>query len=153
QAAIAGLEQDIEHFLFRDGVADLHGPAADAFGLGAKLDRRESGAVDAVPAGAPADGDDEIVGLGLLTAAFNRDKPDGAAEHQGIGEVTFVEADGAVHGGDAHAIAVVADPGHDAADDAARMQYAGWQRFRRCVRQAETEYVGIADGLGPQASA
>ena len=54
--------------------------------------------VDAVAAGAAADGHDQVAGLRLLAAAVHRDQADGAAEDQRIGEVALVEADGPVDG-------------------------------------------------------
>ena len=121
QAAVAGLQQHVEHLLFGDGVADLHGAAADLFRFGGQLKRREGGAVDAVASGAAADGHDEIAGVRLLVAAVNRNQADGAAEDERVGQVALVEADGAVDGGDAHAVAVIAHAGdhalHQAASD------------------------------------
>ena len=60
QSAVAGLEDHVEHHLFGDRVADLHGAAGDAFALAGQLGRAERRAVNAVAPGAPADRHDPI---------------------------------------------------------------------------------------------
>ena len=71
----------------------------------------------------------------------------------GLAEIARVEADRAVDGRNAHAVAVIADAGDDALHHLARMQHARRQRFRRRVGRGEAEDVGVADRLGAQAGA
>ena len=91
QAAVAGLQDDVEQLLLGDGVADLHGPAGDRSRLGGQLDRGEGGAVDAVAAGPAADGHDQVAGLDSLWRRSTRDQADGAAIDQRIGQVALIE--------------------------------------------------------------
>ena len=60
QAAIAGLQNHVDDHLFGDRVADLHRAAREAFALVRQFGRAERGAVNAVAAGAPADGHDVV---------------------------------------------------------------------------------------------
>src|SRR5207249_3307172 len=103
--------------------------------------------------GAAADYDDLIARARFLSAAVNRDQADGAAVNERVAQVALVEQDRAVHGRDAHAVAVVADAGHDALHHFFRVQHAGRQRFRRRVGRGETEYVRVADRPRAQAGA
>ena len=151
--AVAGLQQHVEHFLLGDGVADLHRAAADLFRFGGQLDRGKRRPVDAVAPGAAADRDDQVAGLRFLVTAVHRDQADGAAINQRIGQVALVETDRPVDGGNAHAVAVIADAGDDALHDRLRMQDAGRQGLRRRVGRGETKDVGVADRLGAQAGA
>ena len=86
--------------------------------------RAERGAVNAVAAGAAADGHDQVAGLRLLERLVARDQADVAAVDQRVAQVARVEVDRAVDGGNAHPVAVVAHAGDDAlasrAADAAR---------------------------------
>ena len=63
QAAVAGLEDHVEHHLLGDRVADLDRAAGDALALAGQLDRAERRPVDAVAAGPAADGDDQVARL------------------------------------------------------------------------------------------
>ena len=65
EAQVAGLEQEVEHLLLGDGVADLHG--LDRALLG-ELRRGEGRAVDAVLADAAADHDDAVARAGRASA-------------------------------------------------------------------------------------
>ena len=73
QAAIAGLQQHVEHHLFGDGVADLHGAAGERFAFAGQFGGGERRAVDAVAAGSAADGDDQVAGLRLLERFVDRE--------------------------------------------------------------------------------
>src|SRR6266852_4747022 len=128
QTAIAGLENDVDEFFLGDGVADLDGAAADAFRIGAQLDGRKSGAVDAVTPGSSSNHYDEIADLWLLVGRHTGNQPDRAAKNQRIGQIAVVKQDSAVDGGDPHAVAVVADAGHHAAHDFSGVEHAGRQR-------------------------
>src|SRR5205823_837444 len=92
-----------------------------------QLDGGEGSAVDAVATGTAADGNDGVARLGGFLAAIDGDEAHGATENERVGEVTVVEADGAIDSGNAHAVAVVAHPGDDAVHDFLRMQHAGRQ--------------------------
>ena len=109
--------------------------------------------MDAVASGAAADGDDQIAVARLLVAAIDRDQADRAAVNQRIAQVALIEADGAVDGGNAHAVAVIAHAGDDALHHLERVQHARRQRLRRRVRRREAEHIGVADRLRSQAGA
>src|SRR5262249_1185136 len=98
------------HLLFRDGVADLHRPAADLLRLGGQFHRGEGRPVDAVAPRAAADRHDQVAGPRLLAAAVRRDQPHRAAVDQRVAQVTVVEADRPVDRGDADALAVAPPP-------------------------------------------
>ena len=61
----------------------------------------------------PPIGDDQVARQDRLLRFAPRQKADRSAKDQRIGQVTRVNGQGAVHGGNAHAIAVVAHPGDD----------------------------------------
>ena len=73
QPAVAGGQQHVEHHFLGDRVADLHGSAREAFALAGQFGRAERGAVDAVAAGAAAEGHDVVAGLRLLERFVARD--------------------------------------------------------------------------------
>ena len=147
EAAVAGLEDDVEDHLLGDRVADLDRAAGDRLALAGQLDRAERGAVDAVAAGPAADGDDPVARLDLLRRHPARDHADGPAEDQRVGQVAGIDDQGPVDRGDAHPVAVVADAGDDPLEDALGVEDAGGQavgracragrrRRRRCCRSA-----------------
>ncbi len=151
QSSVAGLQDHIKQFLLGDGVADLHGAAADFFRVGGQLDGGKGGPVDTVASGSAADHHDEVAGAGLFVAALDGNQADRAAVNERIAEVARIEANGAVDGGNADAVAVIADAGHHPLHDLFRMQHPGRQGFRRRVRRREAKHVRVADRLGPQA--
>jgi hypothetical protein len=76
--------------------------------MNGQLSRAERGAVDPIPAGAAADGDDPIARLDPLRRFVSRQDADGPAEDQGIGQVAGIHRQGAVNRRDPHAVPVVA---------------------------------------------
>ena len=151
EAAVAGLEDHVEHHLLGDRVADLHGAAGERLALAGQLGRAERRTVDPVASGSSSQGDDPVAGLNLLEGLAARQDADGAAEDQGIGEVARIHGQGPVDRGDPHPIAVVPHPGDDALEDALGVEYAGGKLVGREVGRRHAEDVGVADGLGPQA--
>ena len=111
----------------------------------------EGRAVDAVASGAPAQGDDAIAGLCIAGDEVRGHNPDAAAVDERVADVSVVERDRAVNGGDAHAVAVVADTGDDLCEDLARWEASGGDAVRVWVRDAED--IGGGNGLGGQAGA
>ena len=79
------------------------------------------------------------------------DQGDIAAIDEWIAQIAFVEIHGAVHGRDAHPIAVIANSGDHPTGHDLGMQYAGWQRFVGSIRGREAENVRIADRFRTQA--
>ncbi len=135
------LEACLEQQLLGERIADLH---ARALGLGGRRQvlRRERGAVDAVAAGAGADGDDRIAdALGHRAHQFRFlvHQPDAHGVDQRVAVVRRVEHDLAGHGRHAHAVAVVADALHDAGEQVADA---------RRIEAAEAERVEHRDGPG-----
>jgi hypothetical protein len=134
------LEARLEEQLLHERIADLHrGPLLGR--LLVELRRGHRGAMDAIAPGLRSDvehgvpharGDplDDLVGL-----------RDAEAEHvhQRVAGVAFVEGDLAADGGDADAVAVAADAGHDAGHVAAH---------QRIVERAEAQRVEQRDGPG-----
>ena len=150
QPAIAGGEEHIEHHLFGDRVADLHGAAGDRFALAGQLRRTERGAVDAVAAGAATQHDDPVADFRRFVGTIARDESDVAAIDQRIAEIPGIEVDGAIDRRDAHAVPVVPHAGHHALHHASRMQHAWRQAFGRRVGRRETEDIGVAHRLGAE---
>src|SRR5437879_3745703 len=109
--------------------------------------------MNAVASGAPAYRDDKVARLRLLAAAVYRNQPHRAAEDERVAEITLVEADGAIDGGDAHAVAVVAHSGHDAFQDLNRVQHARRQQLGRRIGRGEAKDVGVANRPSPKAGA
>ena len=153
QPSIAGGQEHVEHHLFRDRVADLHRAAGNRFALAIEFGGAERGAVDAVAAGPSADGHDHVAGPRFLERLVAGNQSHVAAKDQRIAQVTRIEVDGPVHRGNAHAVAVVADPGDDALGHAPGMEHAGGDLVQRRVGRGEAEDVGIADRLGAHAGA
>ena len=153
EAAVAGHQEHVEDHFLGDGVADLDGAAGEGFAVAGEFGGTEGGAVDAVAAGASADGHDQVVRLRLLERFIVGQQANVAAVDQRIAEVAGIEIEGAVDGGDAHAVAVVADAGHDAFHHPPGMQHAGRERFGGRIGRGEAEDVGVADGLGAHAGA
>ncbi|MCB9844737.1 MAG: hypothetical protein H6811_01945 [Phycisphaeraceae bacterium] len=119
-----------EDLLLLDGVADLNG-VGELVGVAVgEFGRGEGGPVDAIPAGASAERDNEIAGVGRAVHTIPRHHADAAAEDQRIAHVAIVELDRAVDGGDAHAVAIVAHARNDVGEDATGMEAAGRKRWR-----------------------
>ena len=66
----------------------------------------------------PPMSDDRVAGFGFFCDLVARDQADASAEHQRIAEISIVEIDCAVDGGDAHAVPVIAHAGDDLLEDA-----------------------------------
>ena len=131
---IPGLEQSVEHFLLFDSVADLHGVGELVGVILGEFGGGKRGPVDAVATGAPAEQNDSVAGPGGLADAVSRDQPDAAAEHQRVGEVPLVEVHRPVDRGNPHAVAVVADAGDDAFENARGMQHPARQALAGVIR-------------------
>ena len=114
---------------------------------------RKRGAVDAVAPGAAADRHDQVAGPHLLSRLVDRDQADGAAIDERIAEIARIEANRAVDGRNAHAVAVIAHAGDDALHDLPRMQHARRQTFGRRVGRGEAKDVRVANRPGAQAGA
>ncbi len=153
QMSIAGGQHHVEHHLFGDRVADLHGAAGEAFALASQFGGAECGAVNAVAAGAPAQSHDMIAGLWLFEGKLLRQDAHVAAIDQRVAQVAAIEIHGAVDCGNAHAVAVVAHTGHDSLHDPAGMEHSGRQSVGRLIGRRETKHVGVADRLGAHAGA
>jgi hypothetical protein len=147
EVPVAGLQDDVLHLLFGDGVADLHRPAAHRLRLVRQFEAAEGRTVNAVAPRAPADRNDQVTGMHLLECLVLWNQPDGAAEHERVGEVALIEEDRAIDGRNAHAVAVVAHASHDAAHHASRMQHALRQLIRGEIRRREAEDVRVAHRL------
>ncbi|MBV6438180.1 MAG: hypothetical protein AELANPGJ_03479 [Anaerolineae bacterium] len=146
QAGVARLEHDLLHLLLDDRVADLHRAAGELCGRRIHLHAAERRAAQAITTGAPADDDDQVAGLSFRAVRSTWDQPDTASEYERIGGVAGVIMHRAVHGRDAHLVAVVFDTVDDARDDPARMQDVVRQGVHRCIGQAEAQHVGVGDG-------
>jgi hypothetical protein len=89
------------------------------------------------------------------------DEADAAAEDQGVADVAIVEVDGAVDGGDAHAVAVVADAGDDLGQDARGVERGRWGGKKGGLRGPGVQWSAwatqktsvLAMGLAPEAGA
>ena len=84
-------------------------------------------------------------GRAALVGQSDGDRGHVAAEDQWIAQVTVVEADGPVDGGDAHPVAVVTNTRDDSSHHATRMQHTRRQFFDGRVGPREAEDVGVAD--------
>ena len=151
EALVAGLEQHIEHLLLGDRVADLHGAAHVGGGVVGQLDRAEGGAVDAVAAGAPAKHHHGVAGAHVARVGAARGDADGAAVDERVGGVALIKEHGAVHGGYAKLVAVVAYAGHHTGRHAGRVQHTWAQRSERRAGRSKAEHVGVGDRLGAHA--
>ena len=106
-----------------------------------KLPRREC------RRGLAAEGNNQVAGLDLLEGLVRGDDADRPAEDERVGEVAFIEDDRPVDGGDAHAVAVVADARDDAVHHPARMRKTLRQLVRREVRGAKQKTSVLHTGL------
>ncbi len=107
--------------------------------------------MNAVASGAAAHGHNEIPRHGFLVATVHRDQADGAAVDQRIAQVARIEADCTIDRRDAHAVAVIAHPGHHSLHDLPGMKHAGGQGLWQGIGRSEAEDIRIADGFGAQA--
>ncbi len=87
----APCSKHVEQHFFGDGVADLHGAARQRFALAGQFGRGKRRAVNAVAAGAAADGHDQIAGLHSFFGLVGRDQADVAAVDQRIAQIAAVE--------------------------------------------------------------
>ena len=92
-------------------------------------------------------------GCAGLLDFVDRQQPHVAAIDQRVAQVARIEEHGAIHGGDAHAIAVIAHSGDDALHHALGMQGAGRDVCGRRVGRGEAKHIGIANRLRAQAGA
>src|SRR6056297_1250651 len=79
QAAVAGLQQDVQYHFFGDRVADLDGSAGKRFRFAGQFRTAERRAVDTVASGSSADRDDQVVRFDGLFLHPDRNHPDVAA--------------------------------------------------------------------------
>ena len=86
--------------------------------------------------------------LGRGGVRARRKQPQCPAEHQRVAHVAGVVQHGAVHGGQAQLVAVVADPGHDPVADAPRVQHPGGEVCLVEILRPETQHIGAGDGPG-----
>src|SRR5439155_18963607 len=135
---------------FPGGVPNLHGAAADLLRLGRQLVRGKRGALDAIAPRPASDRSNVIPGARLLVAAVHGNQADGPTEYQRIGQITVLEADRTVDGRNTDAVTIIADPGHDAFHDLARVQDSRRQRLGRRVGRREAEDVRVANRLRSQ---
>ena len=120
-------DADLHQALLEKGVADLDRGTSLTGGF-VELDRGEGGAMDAVTAGVGTDQQDEVAGtgggrpgqLGLL------DDADAHGVDQAVVPVGLIEVDLATDGGDADAVAVAADAGHDAIEEVPLRRFVEW---------------------------
>ncbi len=134
------LERRLDQQLLGERIAHLH-LRPPGLALCRQLLGRERGAVDAVATGAGADGDDRVPGAGgagpdqlVLAQQAHAHRVD-----EGIPLVGGLEGDVARHGGDADAVAVVADAAHHALHQVA---------LPVALQGAEAERVEHGDGTG-----
>src|SRR5439155_13155328 len=105
----------LEQALLEEGVADLDRGAPLLAGL-VQLQGGEGGAVDAVATGGRTHQHEQVAGAfgPRPLQMLDPDQTDAHRVHQRIARVAVVEVDLAADGGHADAVAVTADPGHDA---------------------------------------
>ncbi len=103
--------------------------------------------MDAVATGAATDRNDQIARLRLFERFVAGEQADVAAIDQRVAQVALVEIDGAVHGGDAHAVAVIAHALDDAPHHAPRMEDSRRQRVGGHIGRREAEHIRVADRL------
>ena len=131
EAPVARQLDQLDQPLLGDRVADLDGAAGGLARLVRQLGRGEGGAVDAVAAGAPAEHDHQVADLGGARVLADGQQADAAAEDERVAQVALVIEHGAVDGGHAQLVAVVADARHHALGNALRVEDAVGQRGRR----------------------
>ena len=154
EAEIARLEQEVEHHLLRDRVADLHRLHRALLG---QFGRGEGGAVDPVLPDASADHHDPVAGGRLLDVRgtprrLDRHPADRAAVDQRLAEVPLVEVLPAARVRHARLVAAVDHAGVDAVADAARMEQPRGKRAF-VVRRAEAVAPDVREQLGAEAGA
>ncbi len=148
---VASPHDGVERLLLGDGVADLHGVRELVGGGVLELGGGEGRAVNAIAAGAAAEGDDQIALLHLTLDGPARHDADAAAVDEGVADIAIVEIHASADGGDAHAVAVIAHTRDDLRQDAAGRQTAGGNVLG--VRMGDTEDIGVRDGAGAEAGA
>ena len=120
EAALHEREARLDQLLAREGVADLDGRALVLVVVGELLAREHARAADPVASRGRAEEDDVVAGPARLGArhAVGREEPDAHRVDERVRRVAVVEDRVAADGGDADAVAVVAD----AADRAAELE-------------------------------
>ncbi len=115
-----GLQGALDEELLLEGVADLDGGALGRLGVVEGLGGQDRGAADAVAAGAGAVQDDLVARAGRLgeVDVLVPHDADGTGVDQRVALVAGVEDDLAADVGQAQAVAVAADAGDDAGQDA-----------------------------------
>jgi hypothetical protein len=128
--AIARLQNHIRHFFSVMALPICTAWENSSAWVSVSSAAGKCGAVNAIAAGASAHDDDGVADGGLVDFVA-RDQPDAAAENQRIADVAIVEIDRAVDGGDAHAVAVIANAGDDLLQNALGMDDAFGQVARQ----------------------
>ena len=152
---ISGLDDCIEHLLFRHRIADLHG-MAELKGMGVGEFRgTECRPVDAITSRAPAESDDVIARTRLTSYLVAGHDPDAAAIDQGIAHIVIIKPHRPVEGGNPHAIAVITHALYDLGQDASGMQDSGGNLasirlagLSPMVGMGDTEHIRRRDGAG-----
>ena len=128
------LDRDLDQLLARERVADLHRRPLLGRALAELLAREHARAADAVPAGGRAVEDEQVPRRARLRARdpLGREQADAHRVDQAVVRVALVEERLAADGGDADAVAVVADPRHGAVERPARLAEA--QAVEQCDR-------------------
>src|ERR1035437_5948047 len=141
-AGLHGFEAGFEEKFLHEGIAHLH-VGALLLGLFGELGRGHGGAVNAVAAGARADVDHGVADARRLGVehVFLAADAEGEDVDQRVAVIAGFEDALAAHGGDAEAVAVVRDAGHDAADDAAVARPG-----RQVIQAAEAQRIHHGDG-------
>ncbi len=144
---IPRLHDRVEHLLLRHRIADLDG-VRELVDVGVRqLGGRERRAVDAVPTRPAAQSDDQIARPGITRHPVAGHHPHASAVDEWIADVVVVEPHGAVDGGNAHPVAVVADARDDLGQDAAGVQTTRGKRTIR-VRRPGVEMSDAEDIAG-----
>ncbi len=115
---VAGLKENIERFLLRDSVADLHSVAELVCVCVGQLSGREGRAVNTIAPCATAQRDDAIARLRLAETFVEWNDANTACKNEWISEVIFMKPDSPIDRGNAHAVAIIAHASHDALQDA-----------------------------------
>ena len=150
EPAITCLNDDVENHFFGDGIADLDGAPGNRLAFTGELGRAEGSAMNAVAAGAAADRHDPIARHDLFVRHSTGQHADGPAKHQGIGQVPRVDSQRAVDRGNAHSVSVITNAGDDPLEYAPGMKHTGGHLVWGQIRRRHTEYIGVADRLGPE---
>ncbi len=123
QPLVARAQNGLHRLLLVDRMADLHRAAGDGAGVLVNLHAGKRRPAQPVAPGAPADDDDQITRLCLCTMRPARQDAQTAAKHQRIRRVATIIKNRAVHGGNAHLVAIILNAADHAFGNTARMQH------------------------------